>query len=258
MKIITLSDLHLEFAHNWLPSPELEGDVLILAGDIISFKDFRPLNRLLKNWQKPVIYIAGNHEYYTKRPIDEGNEVIREWLNDHHPQVQLLLDEATSIEGVHFFGGTMWTDFNQGNHQAMRAAADGMNDFRYIRKADNSSLTPEDTLILHQQFKDGLIAWFERPLDGPRVVITHHAPVINPNTKYADSLLRPAFNSLDMVEIIEEYQPALWIYGHTHECDDQRIGKTRIVSNQLGYSVNHGGFECSGFDPAGLPIDIAV
>jgi hypothetical protein len=37
----------------------------------------------------------------------------------------------------------------------------------------------------------------------------------------------PAFNSLDMILVIEKYQPALWVYGHTHECDDQMIGKTR-------------------------------
>ncbi len=45
----------------------------------------------------------------------------------------------------------------------------------------------------------------------------------------------PAFNSLDMSEVIKKYQPRLWVYGHTHECDDQLIGNTRIISNQLGY-----------------------
>ena len=44
-----------------------------------------------------------------------------------------------------------------------------------------------------------------------------------------------AFNSLDMTDIIKKHQPDLWVYGHTHECDDQTIGKTRIISNQLGY-----------------------
>ena len=43
------------------------------------------------------------------------------------------------------------------------------------------------------------------------------------------------FNYLDMVEIVGTYKPALWVYGHTHECDDQMIRRTRIISNQLGY-----------------------
>jgi hypothetical protein len=34
------------------------------------------------------------------------------------------------------------------------------------------------------------------------------------------------------------------------------IGKTRIISNQLGYPNNYGSFECKDFDGAGLPVDI--
>jgi Icc-related predicted phosphoesterase len=90
------------------------------------------------------------------------------------------------------------------------------------------------------------------------VVISHNAPVINPNSKYKGGPLTPAFNSLDMVEIIETHQPTLWVYGHTHECDDQTIGQTRIISNQLGYPGNFGGFECRDFDEAGLPVDVGI
>ena len=35
----------------------------------------------------------------------------------------------------------------------------------------------------------------------------------------------PAFNSLDMIDVIENRQPALWAYGHTHECDDQKVAR---------------------------------
>ena len=59
-----------------------------------------------------------------------------------------------------------------------------------------------------------------------------------------------------MLEIIEKYQPCLWVYGHTHECDDQMIGKTRIVSNQLGYPKGDGGSECGGFDTNGITIKL--
>ncbi|HWX55154.1 MAG TPA: hypothetical protein VN176_11250 [Verrucomicrobiae bacterium] len=57
--------------------------------------------------------------------------------------------------------------------------------------------------------------------------------------------------------MIERHQPVLWVYGHTHECDDQTIGKTRIISNQLGYLGNSGAFECRDIDEAGLPIDVS-
>ncbi len=64
---------------------------------------------------------------------------------------------------------------------------------------------------------------------------SHNAPVIKPNSKYKGGPLTPAFNSLDMVEIIGTHQPALWVFGHTHECDDpdDRPGPDAI-SNQLG------------------------
>lgn len=258
MKILTYSDLHFEFGHHWLPPKDMDGDLMILAGDIISFKDHRLLSRLLTDWNKPVIYVAGNHEYYTQRPMNEENETFKTWLAKHHPNVFLLLDEAITINGINFFGGTMWTDFNDADPNAMKTAQSQMNDFRLIRHSAGKILQPMDTVTMHHQFVTKLLAWFQLELKGPRVVVSHHAPVINPNTKYPNSPLMPAFNSLDMIDIIEHYQPSLWVYGHTHECDDQMIGQTRIISNQLGYPKKPDGFECANFKTEGFPIMLTV
>ena len=124
--------------------------------------------------------------------------------------------------------------------------------------SDETVFTPADSIALHKNFASKLLKWFGKNLSGPRVVISHNAPVINPNSKFKGGPLTPAFNSLDMVEIIGTHQPALWVYGHTHECDDQTIGRTRIISNQLGYPGNLGGFECKDFDEAGLPVEVGV
>ncbi len=258
MKIITYSDLHLEFGSGWTLPPEASGDLMILAGDIILLKNYDPLDRLLQDWKKPVFYVTGNHEYYTQRPMNEEDQNLKAWLAANHPNVKLLLDEEISIDGVHFFGGTMWTDFNGSNQNAMEMARYQMNDFRLIRNPDGTVFQPADAVALHENFVKNLLAWFEKDLSGPRVVISHNAPVINPNTKFVDSPLVPAFNSLDMVEIVEKYQPELWVYGHTHECDNQTIGKTRIISNQLGYPQKYafGGFECVDFDKMGLPVEV--
>jgi predicted phosphodiesterase len=229
---------------------------MILAGDIITFKDYRPLARFLNGWKKPVLYVTGNHEYYTRQPMDEENAKFKIWLTANHPNVTLLQDEAISIGGVHFFGGTMWTDFRQADKSAMSAAMQQMNDYRYIMTPERELLKPADTIPLHQAFIEKLLAWFERNLSGARVVITHHAPVVNPNTKYGESLLMPAFNSLDMLPVIEKYQPRLWVYGHTHECDNQVVGQAQIISNQLGYPDRTGGFECKGFDKAGKMVEV--
>lgn len=254
MKIITYSDLHLEFDASFMP-PETDADIMILAGDICVLKNYNPLSRFLARWKKPILYVAGNHEYYTRRPMNQENAAFEVWLMENHPNAHLLLDNAITIDGVNFFGGTMWTDFAAGNRRAMNIAENGMNDFRLIRTEHGEIFTAADSIALHRAFVKKLVAWFETPLMGPRIIITHHAPVINPNTKYRESDLSPAFNSLDMMAVIEKYQPTLWVYGHTHECDRQMLGKTQIISNQRGYPNPYGDeFECPDFDAAGAPF----
>lgn len=258
MKLLVYSDFHLEFGSPFrLPEDaDADADILVLAGDIITFRDYAPFDRLVSGWEKPAIFVAGNHEYYTRTPMEEEEEKFARWLESHHPNVRFLRDESMSLGGAHFFGGTMWTHFNGRDPRDMETARRGMNDFRLIKRRDFSSLKPHDTVAMHARYVAKLLEWFERDLAGPRVVISHHAPVINPKTRITDSPLTAAFNSLDMLDIIKERQPDLWIYGHTHECDDHAVGGTRIVSNQLGYPEAGGGFECRGFDERGKEIEV--
>jgi predicted MPP superfamily phosphohydrolase len=62
MKIISYSDIHLEFGRNFQPPADVNADVMILAGDMITFRNFEPLGWMLKDWHKPVLFVAGNHE----------------------------------------------------------------------------------------------------------------------------------------------------------------------------------------------------
>lgn len=255
MKIITYSDLHLEFEHDWFIPEDINGDVLILAGDIISFSNFIPLRRLLSDWKKPVIYVAGNHEYYTQTPINIENEKFKKWLSDKLPQVTFLNNESVCIDGVHFFGGTMWTDFNN-DPLAMINAKEKMNDFNLIYDETGNRLSPEHSVNLHKHYVQELQNWFKQTPTGKHVVISHHAPVEKIGSLHKSSPLIPAFNSLDMINIIEQYRPDYWIYGHTHECDEQVIGSTKIVSNQLGYPNGLGRYECLDFDPYGKIFEV--
>lgn len=61
MRIISFSDLHLEFGSDILPPPDSEADVMVLAGDVITLKTYSPLERYLKDWKKPVLIVMGNH-----------------------------------------------------------------------------------------------------------------------------------------------------------------------------------------------------
>lgn len=248
-KLAYYSDLHLEFG-NPFKIPKAVGrqaDVLILAGDILSFNQPEVVIPLLEHWpdNKPVLFVPGNHEYY-HNSLD-NIYTFQHWLVDNNlANVHVLHDEPFYIHDVSFFGGTMWTDFNDYSLKDVSNAMHTMNDFRVI-KNNGHLLTPEDTIALHDAFRQKLIHWFkecpkfllnDKDKDYPEakaVVITHHQPVANPYSQYLNSPLRYAFQATDMLDVILEYQPDLWIYGHTHEQDNQMIEHTRIVSNQFGY-----------------------
>ena len=257
MKLLILSDLHLEIEASFTPIKNNAGDVLILAGDITTFDYPDPLEKVLAKWRKPVLYIPGNHEYYVRSPMQEEETRFWVWLKANHPQVIFMQNESLTIKGVHFFAGTMWTDFRGANPVSMLAAREYMNDYRWIWTAPETPLIPEDTVRLHQEFKERLLAWFALPLEGPRVVITHHSPVPHPPTRRLPAdVSDDAYLSLDMMEIIHQHQPALWVYGHTHLANDTMVGNTRVVSNPRGYPQRFGGFECKGFVPTGLSVEV--
>jgi Icc-related predicted phosphoesterase len=70
--------------------------------------------------------------------------------------------------------------------------------------------------------------------------------------RYANDPLNPAFaSSLD--DIIENYQPVLWIHGHTHERCDYELFGTRVVCNPRGYPGEKRG---SAFDP-GFIVEVS-
>jgi hypothetical protein len=104
-----------------------------------------------------------------------------------------------------------------------------MNDYRFIYNLDETPFTPPDSIALHKNFASKFLNWLGKDLSGPRVIISRNAPVINPNSKYKGGPLTSAFECLAMIEIIGTHQPSLWVYGHTHKCDDQTIGRTRII-----------------------------
>ena len=122
MKIISYSDLHLEFRHGWALPAEVDTDLMILDGDVITFGDYRPLERFLEKWRKPVLYVPGNHEYYTQASMDREIQDFAKWLSENLPHIILLQNEGITVGGVHFFGGTMWMDSANENPLAMMHA----------------------------------------------------------------------------------------------------------------------------------------
>lgn len=244
MRVYVLSDLHLEFTP-FVP-PTLDADVVILAGDIDV--GTRGLLWAQRTFSCPVLYVAGNHEYYGGH-LSRTLEKLRALQTPH---VQVLERDEVVIEGVRFLGTTAWTDYTAtGNPmRAQRLAQAQMSDFRRIRTGEYRRVRPIDFLVHNFQ----ALTWLQQRLAhtyvGPTVVITHHAPSLmslTSNLEAGTDLDAAYANGWDelMGDAVE-----LWVHGHVHTAVDYVLLGTRVVCNPRGYPG-----ETTGFDP-GLLITI--
>ena len=247
MKLNILSDLHLGFgAMDW---PVNDADVVVLAGDIS-----RPREAVAwaLKFDKPVLYVPGNHEFYGGSIDGALDELQRLCAGT---RVQVLDQRETFLGGVRFLGATLWTDFGLFDDPPQRDAAKAearrlMRDFSRIRTRESSAdiFTPEDSVDLFRSHSAWQVGRLAEVHPGPTVVITHHAPSrhsIHP--RFADSLLNACFVS-DAAHLLGADRVSLWIHGHTHDSFDHCVNGTRVVCNPRGYA--RGGVnENPAFDP---------
>ncbi len=255
MKLHILSDIHLEFGD--LSVPEVDADVTVLAGDI--GVGLQGIEWALQAFDRPVIYVMGNHEFYGQRTMSALWQKAREKVAGTH--VHLLENRAVEIDGVRFLGSTLWTDFDlAGDRDAAMKAALDMNDYWSILTEQRTGyghtsnravrLAPKDTLRMHQES----VAWLAKELEDqnsqPPVVVTHTAPHRGSlHEKYERHPISPAFVS-DLDGLVKH--AGLWIHGHTHDSFDYRVGECRVVCNPRGYA----GRELNrDFDP-GLVVEV--
>jgi predicted phosphodiesterase len=263
VRLWTLSDIHLELTRGWdLPAPadRPDFDVLVVAGDLIPRME-RGVKWLLERVpDRPVIYIAGNHEAYGQ-DIDVDLEKARAAAAGTN--VRVLQNETIRIGDVTFEGATMWTDFLLfgDQHRAMAVAGERMNDFRRIRTSNYARrFRPHHALARHLESRAFLEAELRKERSGPLVIITHHAPHrAQRDPALPPDILDAAYRS-DLTHLMVPspddgrgaLRPAdLWVYGHTHESFDDLIGSTRVVSNAKGYGPLRRGetFDNTHFNP---------
>jgi hypothetical protein len=257
MRLLVISDVHLEFGPFTFPKQMPEFDVAVFAGDM-----HQPIDAALK-WMiqqrdagplrgREIVYVAGNHEFYKselKGNLAAGAKQAEE------AGIHLLHRRTVIIGDVRFVGGTLWTDYRLlGTPKpSMVFAGQELNDHRLIRYREESGhfsrFMPWHAAAEHRLDLAFIRSELATEHKGPTVVVTHHAP--HPGSvqpRHQGSALSPAFAS-DLDALIEEYQPELWIHGHDHGSHDYRVGRTRVFANQAGYPNLHGGRENHGFDP---------
>jgi predicted phosphodiesterase len=153
MRLQLASDLHLKHIEKSFPGelliqPTPGADVLILAGDIAS--GVRALE-LFKNWPVPVLFVAGNHEFYGLE-IERARQQLRSYTKGGN--VTVLDNACVEFGGVRFLGATLWTDYqiphDMTQVELMAFAEENFPDHRHIRFRDDKFST-KHALAEHNQ-----------------------------------------------------------------------------------------------------------
>ena len=239
------SDLHLEFRenHKYITNNPLAplGDVLLLAGDIVSFaimdkrNDF--FNYLSDNFAL-TYWIPGNHEYYDA-DISERSGTMLEKIRDN----VFLVNNHIAVHGnTRFVFSTLWSAISETQRWRIE---NYISDFGAIR-LNGKNFTADAFNRLHAEARNFITAALETAWSGKTVVITHHVPTYtNYPKKYRGDALNQVF-AVELKELIETTSPDYWIYGHHHTNTPAfRMGTTELLTNQLGY-VHH--YEYGSFD----------
>lgn len=234
MRLQVFSDIHLE-CEGFVP--EVQGEVVILAGDIHT--GTRGIEWAAKTFSglATVIYVAGNHEFYGQSFPDFYGQLRKAAMA--YPEVYFLEQDRLDLGGVRFLGTTLWTDFAVygDEDRVMEVARVMINDYIAIDSSGQRDLQPDDVLAWHRQSRQ----WLEKELrearneEMPVVVITHHGPAPESIPAcFQGDRLTGAFCS-DLRELMHQYAPQVWVHGHTHDPFDYQIGQTRVVCHPIGY-----------------------
>ena len=239
------SDLHLEFRQNYkyiINNPLTPvGDVLILAGDIVSFAVMDKRDdffNYLSDHFAVTYWIPGNHEYYDA-DISERSGTMLENIR----QNVFLVNNQTAVQGnTRFIFSTMWSAISEVQRWRIE---NYISDFGAIR-LNGKNFTVDAFNRLHAEARGFITAALETSWPGKTVVVTHHVPTyINYPKKYRGDALNEVF-AVELRDLIEASSTDYWIYGHHHTNTPAfTIGTTCMLTNQLGY-VHH--YEYGSFD----------
>ncbi len=245
LKLQYCSDLHLEFPANkgFLKQHPLQpvGNILVLAGDIVPFvvmdkhKDFFGYvsDHFESTW-----WLPGNHEYY-HFDIAEKSGTLNEKIRSN----VFLVNNASVVYGnTRLIFSTLWSKISPGYQWQIERS---LNDFHLI-KYKGYRFSAERYIQLHEES----LAFIKQALNECKeentVVFTHHVPTfLNYPEQYKGDILNEAF-AVELFDLIESSDIAYWVYGHHHSNTPEfSIGKTKLITNQLGYIQRneHGLFE---------------
>jgi predicted phosphohydrolase len=223
MNLQICSDIHLDqlesFKNQDLISPK--GDVLILAGDIChgynieKYIDF--FEYLSRNFQY-VIYIPGNHEYYSNYNFDNNqNEIINidnkiyNFLKIYN-NIVYLNNKSVVIEDYLFSGSCLWCKPDVEPPPWFKIS---------LKKDDILSLNNKSIEYINKVSSIN---------HSNHIIITHYPPL------YIDKEDKKKYDKYSKYykndNILLKNMPKYWIFGHNHKNFFKKINNTTYISNQ--------------------------
>lgn len=244
MKIRIMSDLHIDVNEKFpLRLMEKDRDIFtILAGDIAG--ELFDASMWIKDNCPYGVYVAGNHLVYNNYAMSLPN--LKKILKDEFPESCTMkfldnscynLDDNTII-----VGSTLYTDFKLGGTEekyGMNYVHRKLNDFRwgFMDNGDGlRELEPSDYLNMFNESKAFIEKVCDENPDKNIIVVTHHAPSSKAiSNTYRGDISNCGFAS-DLDEFIKNHSNIkAWIYGHTHNCGEFKIGNCLCINNARGY-----------------------
>lgn len=233
VKLQIASDLHIEYNHNDVPDPLNyvipKAEVLVLAGDIGSLYRIKQLRGFLEKVCKlfqVVLYVPGNHEFYTVhdyKPLSyKSLEKRLASLGESISNLYILNRSSVRIDDTCIVGCTLWTEPEcVVPHYIIKVKE--MNTKGYRKQHEKDLHYIKRMIEYCKQEKYNM------------VVITHHPPS---KRTLQGAKKRQRFQSLyatDLEDILIKENMGTWICGHTHKnFDFVTRGRCRVVSNQKG------------------------
>lgn len=241
MKIRLLSDLHHEFFRSKSMYTETfmeyKGeDVLVLAGDIAVGANnvVHTIDKFLEMGFPKIVFVPGNHEFYGTS-IEKFNQELDLIISDKKYWGRVYAftnpnDNVAVIDGVAFFGGTLWTNFRE-DDIAMMACGSRINDFRTIH-----NFTAKNAQARFYNDLDAIDFAYNEYNGYKKVIVTHFLPTVECiNEKYRGPDLLNYYFANDLTEYISGLSDTTWLFGHTHDPVNITIGDTRLIANPHGY-----------------------
>lgn len=237
MRLWVMSDLHQEVARfEWVPEAPDDFDVLVVAGDVYESEPARGVDWVSRVAAgRPSVMVLGNHEFWGRTYEDVREEARRA---GEEKGVAVLDGQGwVEVAGAHFLGCTLWTDMRVGLDASAPPALSGTFSEgvdvrgpgidRRAKVRDVLRWHAADVASLDAALRAGHLP------DGPRVVVTHHAPHIESVRPRWRGSWACANSASDLSELIALGAADLWVHGHVHSNADYDLG-TRVLCNPFG------------------------